>query len=476
MSSNTQVLYKNIKNNITQLFKHLTCSSHKTKTRNLNNTDKEKTRKAILLGFASGLILLCIFFKVIVINLIFNYNNKKYNSNELNLFTQSNNYLTTTHDNFQQYGHGETLITLKEDNNLFSTLYHAGFNKDEINCIIATLHGKINFRTIPYGQTFLIKYTFDMSYQNIGASNIRPIQKHLEEKRHITSLSFKQPKGLKYLVEKNEGGYVLHIEKPKLSVKTHIVSGTIKNNLFTDVIIDHIKPSTLYNMLNEYAFLIDFQRDLHYGDEFIFILETTRDSDGDLINEKILYSNLILSGKKYEIFNFYDKFYDRNGRSIHKNLLRTPVDGARISSGFNPKRRHPILGYTRAHKGIDLAAPTGTPIYSAGDGVIADIQLNHPSYGKYVLIRHNAEYSTKYAHMSRIAHIRIGQPVKQRQVIGYVGMTGLATGPHLHYEVIRHGKQINPRNIKVVEKTKLNPAKIEEFNNVVEEIDKILSN
>jgi murein DD-endopeptidase MepM/ murein hydrolase activator NlpD len=156
--------------------------------------------------------------------------------------------------------------------------------------------------------------------------------------------------------------------------------------------------------------------------------------------------------------------------------LKTPVDGARITSGFTTRRKHPVLGYTRAHKGVDMAVPTGTPIYAAGDGVVAEIKLNDRSYGKYVLIRHNSEYSTKYAHMSRVANIKKGQRVKQRQVIGYVGMTGLATGPHLHYEVIRYGKHVNPSKINAVEIKKLDNSKIPEFKKFVNYIDNTLKN
>ena len=227
--------------------------------------------------------------------------------------------------------------------------------------------------------------------------------------------------------------------------------------------------------MNEYAFLIDFQRDLRRGDKFVFVIETNRDGDGDIVKEKVLYVNLILSGKKYEIFNFNGSFFDRKGFSVKKALLKTPIDGARISSRFNLHRKHPILGYTKAHLGVDLAAPTGTPIYSAGDGVVV-AKTRNDSYGNYVDVRHNNEYTTRYAHMSRFAKISVGQRVVQRQIIGYVGMTGRATGPHLHYEVIRHGVHINPSLIRVASTKSIDKAKMEKFNVIVNEIDSYLNN
>jgi murein DD-endopeptidase MepM/ murein hydrolase activator NlpD len=257
-------------------------------------------------------------------------------------------------------------------------------------------------------------------------------------------------------VSRNNGSYILQIEKPKLITKRHVVSGIITTNLFSDVLVSNIKASTLYNVLNEYAFLIDFQRDLHVNDKFIFVLDTSTDEDGDVLSENILYVNLILSGKNYEIFNFNNRFYDRKGRSIERSLLKTPVDGARMSSKFNPKRKHPILGYTKAHLGVDLAVPSGTPIYASGDGVITRKTYNS-AYGNYIEIRHNNEYSTRYAHMSKFANnLKVGQKIRQRQVIGYVGMTGLATGPHLHYEVLRHGRHINPSTVKATVRKTLN--------------------
>ena len=191
----------------------------------------------------------------------------------------------------------------------------------------------------------------------------------------------------------------------------------------------------------------------------------------------LLYAGLSLSGEILDAFRFEPEdgeveYFDRTGRSLRKFLLRTPVDGARLSSTFG-MRRHPILGYSRMHKGVDFAAPSGTPIYAAGSGRVVAAGRNG-GYGNYIRVRHSGEYSTAYAHLSRFAKgIRPGQRVRQGQVIGYVGTTGRSTGPHLHYEVLRNDQQINPLEIKQPPTTQLAGADLERFNEEVARIDRL---
>ena len=428
-----------------------------------------------LIGFVIGISFALFLFYQISQYIQASSNAIKNNVYKISIFGKNNNYIRVSNDYMRSNGSGEIIIKLGERDNLFSALTRNGFSRENVNEIMGSFVRDIDLRKLQSGHEFLVQYVFDVDYVAKGNSNIFPVAKKIVEKRRIKKMVFKYKKGVRYIIEDNNDAYILHIQQPKLTVKTHVISGVIKNNLFTDTIVEGVNATTLHNLLNEYAFVIDFQRDLHVGDKFIFVLETTRDNYDDLIEEKIMYSNLILRGVKYEVFNFNGKLYDRNGRTIQKNLLRTPVDGFRISSNFQSRRKHPILGYTRAHTGVDMAVPTGTPIYAAGDGQVVEIQSNHPAYGKFVKIKHNREYSTKYAHMSRIANLRVGQYVKQRQVIGYVGMTGLATGPHLHYEVIRYGKPINPRGIKAVETRKLSNEDMEDFNRVVNGIDLLVN-
>ena len=188
----------------------------------------------------------------------------------------------------------------------------------------------------------------------------------------------------------------------------------------------------------------------------------------------MLYAALTLGGKKIPMYYFeHDgdgEYYSPSGESVRKSLLRTPIDGAKITSGFG-MRLHPILGYTRMHKGVDFGAPVGTPIYAAGNGTIVDIGMRN-GYGNYIRVKHNDTYSTAYAHISRFAlGMKKGEHVKQGEVIAYVGATGEATGPHLHYEVLINNQQVNPATVKVAGGDKLTGKDLAAFKAQVNKID-----
>jgi murein DD-endopeptidase MepM/ murein hydrolase activator NlpD len=201
-------------------------------------------------------------------------------------------------------------------------------------------------------------------------------------------------------------------------------------------------------LIRAFSYDVDFQRDIQPGDRFKVMYDTYT-SDGGSRPGDLQYAELVLSGKVHAIYGVRRDdgtvdFYTRDGKSVRRNLLRTPVDGARLTSGFG-MRMHPILGYTRMHKGVDFGVPTGTPIFAAGDGVVEQAGWAG-GYGRFVLIRHNTHMETAYGHMSRLASVA-GEHVRQGQVIGYVGATGEATGPHLHYEVRKDGAQVNPISV-----------------------------
>ena len=164
------------------------------------------------------------------------------------------------------------------------------------------------------------------------------------------------------------------------------------------------------------------------------------------------------------------EYFTPSGEAIRKSLLRTPVDGARITSGFG-MRMHPVLGFSKMHKGVDFGAPTGTPIFAAGNGTVVEIGKKG-AYGNYVRIRHNGEYQTAYAHMSKFAKgVKKGDKVKQGEVIGYVGATGRVTGAHLHYEILVGGAQVNPGKVKTVASNKLTGKQLKAFQAQVAKID-----
>ncbi len=227
----------------------------------------------------------------------------------------------------------------------------------------------------------------------------------------------------------------------------------IKNSLYSSAIKEKIPPSLIVEFARIYGFQIDFQRDIWKNDIFQIIYENFFNDDNEAIETgNIIYANLILQGKEYPLYFFksdnINDYFDERGQSIKKTLMKTPINGARLSSSFG-KRKHPILGFTKMHTGTDFAAPMGTPIMASGDGVVTKASWCGGG-GNCVKIKHNSIYSTVYAHLSKFGRgIKKGSIVKQGQTIGYVGSTGMSTGPHLHYEVIENGRKVNSQKLKL---------------------------
>jgi len=230
------------------------------------------------------------------------------------------------------------------------------------------------------------------------------------------------------------------------------VSSTISNSLYVDATRLGAPDRVVQQFANIYEYSVDFQRDIQPGDAFEMFFEVARDRKGKIIKSNdLLYTSFSPRGKKTDYYLYKDtkgreNFYDAKGKTAKRKLRATPVNGARLSSSFG-RRKHPILGYRKMHTGVDFAAPRGTPILAAGSGTVERAN-RYGGYGNYIRIRHTDGYKTAYAHLKSFARgVRKGKYVKQDQVIGYVGTTGRSTGPHLHYEVIHHGKKINPRRL-----------------------------
>ena len=260
-------------------------------------------------------------------------------------------------------------------------------------------------------------------------------------------------------------------DEVKRPLKTDVarVAGTIKSSLYEDTAKAGLPVTVIADVIRSFSYDVDFQRDIHPNDTFEVMYDRMVDLDGRTArNGKLLYAQLTLGNTTHQIYRFTTPdgtvdYYNAKGESIRKALLRTPLDGAKLTSSFG-KRLHPILGYTINHKGVDFGAASGTPIMAAGSGTVVEAGWKG-GYGRYVRIRHNNEYSTAYAHMSQFGRdIKAGARVSQGQVIGYVGATGMATGPHLHYEVIVHDKQINPISAKVATGLKLEGKQLTAFN------------
>ena len=254
------------------------------------------------------------------------------------------------------------------------------------------------------------------------------------------------------LVSKREGEYEAEFMKRQLVQKFDAKMAEIETSLYGSAARVGIPSAIIAEAIRSYSWNVDFQRQIRTGDHIKVLYEYFETPDGRFVKYgKIIYATLSVGGTdlpiyRYEMRNGDIDYFDPKGRSIRKALMKTPVDGARLSSGYG-MRKHPILGYNKMHKGVDFAAPTGTPIYAAGDGVI-ERRGTFGAYGKYIRIRHNSALKTAYAHLHKYAKgVAVGKRVKQGDVIGYVGSTGRSTGPHLHYEVIENGRQVNPRKV-----------------------------
>jgi len=243
-----------------------------------------------------------------------------------------------------------------------------------------------------------------------------------------------------------------------------------------------IPAGVLADVYDLLAFEMDFERDVRAGQNFSVLYEENYSGGEKIDNGRVIAVSFKALRGDVKMYRFRKSdgttgYYDENGNGAIKSLKRTPINNAKITSNFSGGRKHPVLGYTRAHKGVDFRAPTGTPIPAAGAGRVVARSYNR-GHGNFVKIRHNGSYETLYAHMSRFAKgVKVGTTVRQGQIIGYAGATGLATGPHLHYEIIKNGKHVNPMTVKLPAISSLNSAdkkKFLEYRKVVDEAKKQL--
>ena len=239
----------------------------------------------------------------------------------------------------------------------------------------------------------------------------------------------------------------------KLYKRKILAENIIIKNLYSSAIKAKINPDTIIEFARIFGFEIDFQRDIRKNDYFKIVYDKFFDENGEFVKSgPIFYAHMSVNGREITLYKFgNDKnygYFDINGKSVEKALMKTPINGARLSSSFG-MRKHPILGFTKMHKGTDFAAKSGTPIMASGSGTIVLAKWCGGG-GNCIKIKHNSTYSTIYAHMKSFARgIKKGKKVKQGQIIGYVGSTGMSTGPHLHYEVLINGKKVNSQKLKL---------------------------
>ena len=274
-----------------------------------------------------------------------------------------------------------------------------------------------------------------------------------DEKHSLIKLDFPINNTSSVEVRKSDDNFIVKENILKLYRKEIVIKNTIKDNLYKSAIDAGIEPNIIVEFARVFGFEVDFQRDIRKGDWFEIFYEKFKDDNNKVRDTgKIIYASMFVNGDELNLYNFEHKneneYYDINGKSITKSLMKTPINGARLSSSFG-MRKHPILGYNKMHRGTDFAAPSGTPIMASGSGTVIRARWCGGG-GNCVKIKHNSTYETIYAHMKSFAKgIKEGRKVKQGQIIGYVGSTGLSTGPHLHYEVLVNGKKVNSQKLKL---------------------------
>ena len=357
----------------------------------------------------------------------------------------------------------QQIIKVEKGDTLMSVLSDAGISKDEAHAAIAALSATFSPRALKPGQPIKLMLASDDPAEANGATT--------EEQQglHLVALTLEPSVERQLELTRDQAGnFSVQSKNVPLDIETTRAAGVIQSSLFEAGQAEGVPIAIMTEMIRAFSYDVDFQRDLQPGDRFEIVYDRYLNDAGDLAKTgNIAFASLTLSGRELRLYRYSlpdgrVEWFNPKGDSVRKALLRTPIDGAKITSGFG-MRLHPILGYSRMHKGIDFGAPMGTPIFAAGDGVIAQIGP-YAGYGNYVRIKHNAIYGTAYGHISRFAGgLRVGSRVHQGQVIAYVGMTGEATGPHLHFEVLVNGKQINPQSVKLPTGEKLQGKELKSF-------------
>ena len=383
----------------------------------------------------------------VFITQIYNFNSKKIQSDYLEILRNSyfkksvKYFFSNLKPKFE-----EVEYKIKGGDSIVSILNELSVNKTDIQNIINLLK-KTNAQKLVKNQ--ILKITLE------NTENLRKVSSILIPVTKSRKLELSKDLAKNSFVERE---IITNLEK-----KILFKEGVIKSSLYKSATKENISANIIVEFARLYGFQIDFQRDIRKNDSFQIIYEIYVDENGKIFESgDIIYANLMLRGQYNQLYYFpkknHDGHYDENGKSVKKALMKTPINGARLSSSFG-MRKHPILGYNKMHRGTDFAAPEGTPIMASGDGIIMKAGWCGGG-GNCVKIKHNKTYQTIYAHMKNFSNLAIpGNRVKQGQIIGYVGSTGMSTGPHLHYEVIENGKKINSQLLK------LPPGKSLEGNN-----------
>ena len=358
-------------------------------------------------------------------------------------------------DNVFQISSGDTMMSM---------LARIGVTREEATRAIEAMKRVYDLRELKVGQDINLRFRKDSSKKEVS----------------LVSLSFKASLGHEVNLEVNEDG-VFSAKKYQIALQKvqRCVEGTIDSSFYSAALKRGVPAQVVREAIKALSFDVNWQHDPTRGDPFKIVYEVYQDTNGNVVKADNLKYVAFDPGKKNNVRRVYrfqpvkgtPGYYDANGVSVVKTLLQTPMDPSkmRVTSKFG-RRIHPILGYSKQHKGVDFAAATGTPVRAAGDGIIVKASYwGH--YGNIVQIKHNNEYTTAYAHLSRMK-VKVGQKVRQNQVIGNVGATGRTTGAHLHYEVLRNGVHINPQGLKLLPTVKLTSKDLADFHRIKTQIEK----
>ena len=400
----------------------------------LKKIEKFKVTKShTIIFFSVCLILPVIFIPIFNLTSKINHNNKSH----LNGVVKSKDFSNITNFLISKLKspYGEIKYSIQTNDSIEKILKNFNIKKQDINTISLMLKRKkltniyfgrelsLIFKRIENGKKTLVNLIYPIS--NVRSIEIRKVDE-------------------KFIVKEN----ILKLNRKEVVVRKEII-----NNLYSSAVKAKVEPNIIIEFARIFGFEVDFQRDIRKGDWFEILYEKFIDDNNKVRDTgKIIYASMFVNGEEINLYNFKtkknDDYFDIKGKSITKSLMKTPINGARLSSAFG-MRKHPILGYNKMHKGTDFAAPSGTPIMASGTGTVTRARWCGGG-GNCVKIKHNSTYETVYAHLKNFAKgIKEGKKVKQGQIIGYVGSTGMSTGPHLHYEVIVNGKKVNSQRLKL---------------------------
>ncbi|MDR3528886.1 MAG: M23 family metallopeptidase [Rhizomicrobium sp.] len=361
-------------------------------------------------------------------------------------------------------------VTLDSGDTLAGALENAGIAADDANAAIAALSKVVSPRSLRAGQAFDITYN---THPDVVAGNNPTAD---EDDGDLTKAKAVQGEPIARLLtirfspsiehdvvvtRAADGSYSANDTVKKLVAREHRAGASIDGSLYLSAMRAGIPTDVVAEMIKMYSYKVDFQRDLHPGDSFEVFYNYYYTPEGQPAKQgAISYAVMRLGGKQIVLYRYQSdpntppEYFDSTGESAKGMLMKTPVDGARITSGFG-MRFHPVLGYSRMHKGVDFGVPIGTPVMAAGAGTIAFMGWES-GYGRFVLLNHGNGYSTAYGHLSRFGPgLHVGSRVGQAQIIAYSGNTGMTTGPHLHYEIHVNNVQVNPLSVKMAQGRKL---------------------